>query len=639
MSKMNSLWLSVLTLCHLAAGLSSDSEPSFAKALTYGEIRFWHLQASQRPVLASSSFRFGSFPLKVRVQRPVQVHNPTASPLLVQLYLLPSDMEGILRHGCNHTQTQVAAFDLDADECENCHAPALMRCPSDPEEVEIVRNLSTAVLPPAAPDLSALDKLAAQVRSSKQESTSFRMDTLPRYKHTGRGEWVLQSQEVNAGLLQRSTQGFYLSEKAKKAVFIPPGGKEIVGSVYFEGSSIGEYRGQLLIRTNANLYEAIELHAEAKYARLAFRRELSSSHSRSKSRFSFTDLASLDISLTEDDLRRQIDPVTERLPVRSQVTKYFQAENVGNTELRIAKVLLNGYSCELMGIRVENCEQSYVVKPGGTMEVAISYELAFEPKQLQAYLWVFTEEDGFYIPIKLTIDIENWGKYAQLQLFDRKSTSYFLAELFTLLDYIFSIGYLIVVFREILGKQEIMRFRLASTRNRTQRDLYHFNVNIKAPVFVRKLVPEPEEPETIVHSQPILPENIPILPENSPVSPEKQIISPENQPKSAEFRPKKYKKTKASIFKFAPQQTNSPKSEQSDSPAVIATNRLLLGKKKPSLSMTSEALGEMCSEKPGGRELCESTSTHSEEGEDEGEYLDDYKVRQGLFSGFSLRTS
>lgn len=626
MSKMNSLWLSVLTLCHLAAGLPSDSEPSFAKALTYGEIRYWHLQASQRPFLATSAFRFGSFPLKTRVQRPVQVHNPTASPLLVQLYLLPSDIEGILRHGCNQTHTHVASFDLDADECENCQAPALLRCSSDSEEVEIVRNLSTAVLLPSTADLSALDKLAAQVRS-KQGPTSFRMDTLPRFKHTGKGEWVLQSQEVNAGLLQRGVQGFYLSEKAKKAVFIPPGGQEIVGSVYFEGSSIGEYRGQLLIRTNANLYEAIELHAEAKYARLAFRRELLS-HSRSKGRFSFPDLASLDISLTEEDLRRQIDPVTERLPVRSQVTKYFQAENVGNTELRIAKVLLNGYSCALMGLRVENCEQAYVVQPGGTMEVAISYEVAFEPRQLQAFLWVFTEEDGFYIPLKLNIDIENWEKYAKLQLFNRNSLSYCLAELFTLLDYIFSIGYLIVVFREILGKQEMGGLRIVSTRSRAQRELFRFNLNLKAPILAHKLVPEPEEPEIIAPSQPVLSENVPILPE-------KEIILPENQPKSAGFKAKKYKKSKASLFKFAPQ-ASSPKRDRSDCPVLIATNRLLLRQKKPHLSMTSEALGEICSEKPGSRELCESTSTHSEE---EGEYLDDYKVRQGLFSGFSFRTS
>jgi hypothetical protein len=379
---------------------------------------------------------------------------------------------------------------------------------------------------------------------------------------------VLQRPEVNGLMVQRGTQGFFLSEKARNAAILAPGEKAILGSVYFEGSGIGEYRGKLLIRTNTNVYEAVELYAEAKYARLAFRRELSYGLARPKVRATFIDMASIDIFITEDDILSQIDLATDRLPAHLTVTKHFQAENVGNTELRISKVLLNAYSCELMGLRVENCDKAYAVKPSGTIEIAISYEVTFKQRELQANLCIYTEENSFYIPIKVTIDVENWGKYAKLRLFDRKSTAYCLSELFTLLDYIFSIGCLIVVFKEVLSKPEIVHFRLVSTRICTKRDQFPPKTRLQAPILMRKFVPEPDEPELTLPSRPIL---------------------PENQPKSAEFKPKKCKKSKVSILKFAPQRNDSPKSAKSKHNELIATNRLLLAKKKPIFSGISEA--------------------------------------------------
>ena len=458
MSKMIALLFSVLTLSGLQTVLaelstaSVNSELSFSKGLTYGEVRQWHWQAGKVSILGLSPIQFGTFPLKTRVQRHIQVHNPTSAPLLIQFHVLPNDIESILWQGCNSTNPPVATFDLDDEECENCQEGFSQRCSSDPEEVEIVRNLSTQ-LPPAAPsDLPALDKVAFQLRTHRREKLSFRLDALPRYKYVSRGEWVLQSQEVNGYMLQRGVQGFYLAGRARNAVVIAPGQSETIGTVCFEANAIGDYRGKLLIRTNASIYDSLDLSAEATYARIAFRREISHRHSRPKVRSSAPDMSSLDLSVLEEDLREQMDKATERLPAAVTVTKYFEAENVGTAELRIAKVLINGHSCSLMGLTVENCERTYVLKPNQTMEIAISYEVTFVQREISAFLWLFTEEDGFFLPLKLTIYVEDLGKYAQLRAVKRDSVDYFLSEVFTLLDCLISLGYLLLVGKEILVK-------------------------------------------------------------------------------------------------------------------------------------------------------------------------------------------
>lgn len=627
MSKMIALWLSVFTLCGLqtvlaevSAGLSTaDSEPSFSKGLTYGEVRQWHRQAGKSAILALSSIHFGTFPLKTLVQRHILVHNPTSSPLLIQFHVLPNDIESMLWHGCNTTKTLVSAFDLDDEECENCQEAASPWCSSDLEEVEIVRNLSSQ-LPPAVPsDLSVLDKVAFQLRSHRREKPSFRLDALPRYKY-GKGEWVLQSPEVNGYMLQRGVQGFFLAGRARNAVVIAPGQSETIGTVCFEANAIGDYRGKLLIRTNASIYDALDLSAEAQYARIAFRREISHRQSRPKVRSSAPDMSTLDLSVLEEDVSQQIDRITERLPAVVKVTKYFEAENVGTTELRIAKILLNGHSCSLMGLTIEDCEQTFVLQPNQTMEIAISYEFSFVQRELQAFLWLFTEEDGFYLPLKLTVYVEELGKYAQLRAVQRDSVNYFLSELFTLLDCLISLGYLLLVAKEVLIKQKLTSFRLFSNRQMAICVPFLPQVTLKPPNLIRKCVPEPEEPDILPCPQPTI---------------------PEDQPKSTLLKPKKCKKAKVSILKFAPSGPNSGnKSETGESQEIIATNRLLLAKKAQK-QPTNEALAsEVESEKPGGRDsqLFESTTTtHSEDGETDGEYLDCYKTRQGLFSGFALR--
>lgn len=621
MSKMIALLLTVLTLSRLQAASAelleaSNPELSFSKGLTYGEVRHWHRQAGKTPSLASSTLQFGTFPIKTRSERYIQVHNPTNEPILVQFHLLPDDIESILWQGCNSTNSNTPSFDLDDEECENCQEAVSLHCSSDAEEV---RNLSAQLLPPLPPKhFSVLDKVAFQLSQHLRERLSFRLDALPRYKYVGKGEWVLQSQEVNGYMVRKGVQGFFLAGQARNAVLIAPGQSKVIGTVSFEATAIGEYRGKLLIRTNASIFDVIDLTAEAKYARIAFRREISYQHSRPKVRASAPDMSSLDLSILEEDLRDQVDRTTQRLPSSVKVTKYFQAENVGTTELRISKVLINGKFCSLMGLSINNCDQTYILKPNQTLELAISYEFTFVQRELQAFLWVFTEEDGFYLPLKVNIYVEDLGKYAKLRSYEPDSVSYWLSELFTLLDILISVGYLVIVGKDVLIKPEIVHFRLFSAQKCANVEPFCLKIRIQPPVLMRKIVPEPEEPEILPPSQPIL---------------------SENPPKITSLKPKKCKKIKSSILKFAPNTLNSPnKPETTESHDIIATNRLLLTKKKQKSMGSGEILvGEIESEQPGGPDLQlfeSSTTTHSEDGETESEYLDYYKTRQGLFSGF-----
>lgn len=572
-------------------------------------------------MLSSSTLHFGTFPLKTRVQRVIPVHNPTPRPLLVQLYLLPDDIDSILWQGCNTTNARLAVFDLEDDECENCHQVNSLRCSTDLEEIELVRNLTTQAAPGLPSDLSAQDKVTIHLRTARRDKASYRLDTLPKYKSAGRGEWVLPNPDVNPHMLGKGVQGFYLSPKARNPVLIEPGQTELIDAVYFEATAIGKYRGKVLVRTNASMYEVLDLSAEATYARVAFRRVLSYRQSslKAKIRASGQDLSSLDFSILEDDIRDQMT-ATGGLPPTLKVTNYFEAENVGTTDLLISHVFLNRHHCSIMGLTIESCHRSYLLKPNATMQIAVSYEVSFMQRELQAELWLFTEDDGFYLPIKLTMYLDDFSKYAKLHQSDPESAAYILSECFTLLDFLISIGYLIVVFKEILCKPEVLRFRLASTRSyRVFKDnKYRINTQIQPPILHRKVVYEMEEPEVI-----------------SPPP----LIPTEDLPKSVSSKPKKVKKTKVSILKFAPEKCESPKNEMGESGTLIATNRLLITKKKAkTVASTESQVSEIETEKPGGRDpqLFESTTTtHSEDGDsEEAEYLDDYKVRQGLFSGF-----
>lgn len=617
---MIALWLTVLTLGHLQAVSTelpeaSNQEISFSKGLTYGEVRLWHRQAGHTPSLASPTLQFGTFPIKTRAERYIQVRNPTNVPMLVQFHLLSDDIETILWQGCNSTNSNIPSFDLDDEECENCKETVSFRCSSDTEEV---RNLSTNLLPPLPPKhFSVLDRVAVQL--NQRERLSFRLDTLPRYKYVGKGEWILQSPEVNAYMVRKGVQGFFLAGEARNAVLIPPGDSKVIGTVCFEATAIGEYKGKLLIRTNASIYDVIDLTAEAKYARIAFRREVSYKHSRPKVRASAPDMSSIDLSILEEDLREQVDRSTGRLPASVTVTKYFQAENVGTTELRISKVLLNGQFCSLMGLSIPNCDQTYLLQPNQTLELAINYEFTFLHRELQAFLWLFTEEDGFYLPLKVNIYVEELGKYAKMRSFDRDSVSYWLSELFTLIDILVSAGYLVVVGRDVLKKPEIVHFRMFSMQKCPVLEPFCLKTRVQPPILMRKMVPEPEEIEILPLFQPII---------------------SENPPKTTSLKPKKYKKPKSSILKFSPNSQNSPnKSETPESHDIIATNRLLLAKKREKSLGNSEVLVGEVETGPDLQQFESSTTTHSEDGETESEYLDYYKTRQGLFSGFSLRNT
>ena len=366
--------------------------------------------------------------------------------------------------------------------------------------------------------------------------------------------------EEGADISSRDVSGWHTPPKAfylASPVSLQPLGLQL--ELAFSPSSAGQHKAEVCVQTKTTEWECAELRGTGQVS-CQFEGELR-----------------VDLSLK--DFGEQLVAVgnSQMLPPVFTLTKLLQTRNVGLSAVSIVGMLLNGESCSLWGVVVEDCTEGLYVQPGEYLSVVLTYSYSWSDTAVNLTLVLQTDLGMSHLPVYFTLasDVE---LPVLVDLVGMTAVLLPYAEVCQLLLVAMCVGHFAVLLAEVLTTTHtfsVRRKRLRVNPVRLSR--------VFSPVFASEQVREVQ-------------------------------AASETQGRSA-GRKRKVRKQKNCVLKFAPTVQQSSVEARSE---VIATNKLLarvVKRHKPPDDVESLA------------------TAYTEEDTDI--FLDDYKARHSLFSGFT----
>ena len=585
--------------CSVPFSPSSDySRSLFQRSLTYKELRELNQrQCHPQRLTTVDTLDYGKLLLRQRGARYLKLQNPWNNTVEVQLFLMLEKVEDVLRKDCIVLSSHSA---LDDEELET-DSPT---CAVDEKEVPAAKAWSEASSPPIrrfTGDWALTSKLQAWwSRDFTSTGEEANLSWLPRQK--SEGGWIHSNLEHNIELLVSQTQSFYLSDQAKRTISLPPRTSTKL-LIYFHPTALGSHSAHLFIRNNhTGQLEALKLRGETLLPRLAFDSMTiyQGTHQILNTRHpGQTEMTSLSFEVSKIHIIMQqvLQNGVRVLPETLHFTRQYRAKNLGNAPMVIKKVLLGGVSCSLMGFTVVNCDEGALVAPGEVFAVNITYESELLQTQAVEQLWIVTEHDAAYIPLELSIDVMDVSP-SKFQGTTKNSLTYRASEFSILLVMTLAAGYAYLVTKDFLT--DVRSYPKRCERERSVSFLQRVPL-CKSPQL------QPMDPPK---AEPVEFEPLPLL--SSPMK-----VSPTDPPKV-----RKVRRHKHPVLKFSPATNFEPIRQQA--PEIFASYRW---PGKPA-KITDSPEGESDEEQP---QESQGSTSFSEEDD---VFLDDYKTRQGLFSGF-----
>lgn len=81
----------------------------------------------------------------------------------------------------------------------------------------------------------------------------------------------------------------------------------------------------------------------------------------------------------------------------------FELRNYGNSLVEINGIYLDGYSCNMYGIEINDCDQRFVLDPMEQIILTLKYKPSFSQINIQTSLVIITNKDIFTIPVEAKI--------------------------------------------------------------------------------------------------------------------------------------------------------------------------------------------------------------------------------------------
>lgn len=188
--------------------------------------------------------------------------------------------------------------------------------------------------------------------------------------------------------------GFSIAEGALTEAFVHPYGKASLGPIFFQPSNRCVWKSSVLIRNNLSGVEWLSLRGSggslslvlledsAPASILEFKLNLPTVHT----------LSSLDLLHQEFEVDTCSQPLSKEL----------FAKNMGDLPFEVKRIGVSGSGCRLDGFVVQTCK-GFVLKPGESIKLIITYQTDFSVVTVQRDLELALATGIFVIPMKASL--------------------------------------------------------------------------------------------------------------------------------------------------------------------------------------------------------------------------------------------
>ncbi|OMJ71855.1 hypothetical protein SteCoe_29826 [Stentor coeruleus] len=608
----------------------------FKKSSTYGDMKIWnsHVNNYEESYFSgeillitnvgglTKSSVFGTMKkpiLQIRMQTKfsiceifticqfyILVYNPLDSPLAVHVQVTPDSFAKSLKNYECHKKKPDSIDDefenLSAEHSDNLSQECLF---SNTEEIFSIKIANEKKI-----DLNPVVKKTEGLLEKVINMVFYDNDSTKNDKNC-----CCDTENDERNFICKNPQTLYINDKI--LTVLPPQTNKLLGPIFFNPTSFYYQNHMLIIRNNYTTLEIFPITMNTGHSDLAITRKFSYYYSqlgyslhrnsintetnlKKKQKLYYKEYSELQIEISSEDLNRFF--LTNSSLLSPILFRIFELNNVGNLDIVIKNIFLDGNQCSAYGYKINPCNIEFLIKPSEYINIEITYFLTQARDNDVNSLHILTESDTFIFPIEIIIidhmNINNYiYKWAE-ELYLIVVSSVF-ALIITTLNYHFS--------------QKSLRYKAKSSKDETQFILQkYFCKNYSQPILFTS------QSETVVvpniQTQEIVEKiTTPIL----------EIPKNEETVEDVVVRIKKRQKTKRRLLNViqSSETVKELKKKSTAQPEIIATNKLLVGKTQKVLDLShSNSLTEN-----GERDI------HS----DDDFYIDCYKTSNLLFAGYN----
>ncbi|OMJ78552.1 hypothetical protein SteCoe_21615 [Stentor coeruleus] len=629
--------ISVLLLKH------EKNRVDFKKSLTYGDMKIWNSYINNYEesyvsgeifvvtniggVIKNTVFGTVKKPtLPIRMQSKLStcqiyticpiyilIHNPLDSPLAVHVQVAPDSFSKSLKnYECHKKKPEIVDDEFENLSAENPDSQSQECFFTNTEEifaVKIANEKKINLNPITKGNEGILDKIINMVFDDNDK--------------TGNDKNCCCDTEYDeCNKICKTPQTLYINDKI--LTVLPPQTNKLLGPIFFNPTNLNYQNHMIIVRNNYTTLEMFPFTMNIGHSRLAITRKSSYYYSKTgynlhrnsinkeetdislkkKQKIYYREYSELQIEISPEDINRFF--LSDSFLLSPSLFRTFELHNVGNLDIVIQNIFLDGYNCNTYGYNVNPCNIEFLIKPSEYINIEITYFLAQARANDANSLHILTETDTYIFPIEvITIDNTNINNY----IYE------WAEELYGII--ISSVCALIITTLNYHFSQRSLRYKARSSKDETQFILQqYFCKNYSQPILFTS------QPEIVVmpniQTQEIAEKIItPIL----------EIPKNEETAEDVVVKIKKRQKIKRRLLNViqSSEAAKELKKKSQAQPEIIATNKLLVGKTQKALDLShSNSLTEN-----GERDIQS----------DDDFYIDCYKTSNLLFAGYNDRES
>lgn len=570
----------------------------FKKSLTYGDMKIWnsYINSYEESYVSGEVFVmtnvgglaknsvFGTVKkpaLPIRMQSKLSicqisticpfyilVHNPLESPLAVHVVVTPDLFSKSLKnYECHKKKTEIVDDEFENLSAEHSDSQSQECLFTNTEEIFAVKiaNEKKIDLNPATRGPKGLLEKVINVIFDDNGRTSNDKNC------------CCDTECDECDSICKNPQTLYINDKI--LTVIPPQTKKLLGPIFFNPKNLNYQNHMLIVRNNYTTLEMFPVTMNIGHSRLAITRKSSYYYSqlgynlhrnsinkedtdtnpRKKQKLYYREYSELQIEISPEDLNRFF--LSDSSLLSPILFRTFELHNVGNIDMVIKNIFLDGEYCNAYGYKVTPCNIEFLIKPSDYINIEITYFLAQARTNDVNSLHILTESDTFIFPIEvITIDHTNINNYIYS----------WAEELYGII--ISSVCALIITTLNYHFSQRSLRYKAKSSKDETQFILQqYFCKTYSQPILFTS------QPEIVVvpniQTQEIAQKiTTPIL----------EIPKNEETIEDVVVKIKKRQKIKRRLLNVvqSSEAAKKLKKKSQAQPEVIATNKLLVGKEK-----------------------------------------------------------
>ena len=181
------------------------------------------------------------------------------------------------------------------------------------------------------------------------------------------------------------------------------------------------------------------------------------------------ELAELTFDISKEEVSDRFSKIKGKRLLDSTVPyqREFELMNTGNAPVLIESLTLDGRGCHNHGITIHNCNRSFELLQGETIEINFSYIPDYTRTKESLQLWITTESEIYTISVNVYFPLEEMSSFIMMMTMDKNSPEYQIAEFVIIIILSSSVAFMWLILYEAKKNKDYRRKLLRQTYETT----------------------------------------------------------------------------------------------------------------------------------------------------------------------------